>query len=275
MNHIEEIIDYILPFVRSAGEYALQVQSRVKQLDAKMQYENAFGQALTAADVSVQNFIEVALLAAYPTVRFFGEEEEKSYNKEYFNAESSLAIYLDPIDGTRYYMDGHKDFNIILSFLDTDGYCGGIIYMPWYQEAYIVHEGGVYCEKEGVRTPCRFEGDGKTVVTYNIETDRIQDMLPEYTFINVGRDYTTESPCLSTNSILNQRSSAIIATQCSVIDWGVFGYMMVRAGGEFSDFQGRPVMVPSTNPEYQIPEAIVCVDSTMAARLKEALCSQG
>jgi fructose-1,6-bisphosphatase/inositol monophosphatase family enzyme len=68
-------------------------------------------------------------------VRFFGEEHEQTYNTKYFRATDLGAmgdylVALDPIDGTQFYLDGHSNYQIILSILNADDYEAAIAVTP-------------------------------------------------------------------------------------------------------------------------------------------------
>ena len=111
--------------LRVAAGYARHIQTRIKTLPAKDEGDNFFATALTDADLSIQTAIEVALLAHFPQIRFFGEEYEQSRNTKYFrstefDSQGDYLITLDPIDGTKFYLDGFDNYQIILSILNAD-----------------------------------------------------------------------------------------------------------------------------------------------------------
>ena len=142
-----EIIQTLLPHLRIAAGYARQIQAQIKSLPAK-EAENILSAALTDADLSIQTLVEVALLGTYPDLAFHGEEYEQSRNTKYFSSielGNGYLITLDPIDGTKYYLDGFDNYQIILSILSTDTYEAVIAISParhcYY---YTIKGGGVY-----------------------------------------------------------------------------------------------------------------------------------
>ena len=102
-----QIIETLLPTIKLAGRYACNIQSQIRTQPEKSEYgENFYATALSDADLTVQTTIELAMLAHFPDIAFFGEEYEKSYNTKYFSSttfpdEDELFVTLDPIDGTR------------------------------------------------------------------------------------------------------------------------------------------------------------------------------
>ena len=143
-----EIIQTLLPHLRVAAGYARQIQDRIKSLPAKSA-ENILSAALTDADLSIQTLVEVALLGTYPDLAFHGEEYEQSRNTKYFSSTKLDAdrylITLDPIDGTKYYLDGFDNYQIILSILSANTYEAVIAISParhcYY---YAIRNQGVY-----------------------------------------------------------------------------------------------------------------------------------
>ena len=132
-----EILQTLLPHLRVAAGYAQQIQNKIVSLPAKNVGDNFLSAALTDADISIQTTIEVALLGTYPHLAFYGEEYEQSRNTKYFSAtelalarESIYLVTLDPIDGTKYYLDGFDNYQIILSILNPKHYEAVIAVSP-------------------------------------------------------------------------------------------------------------------------------------------------
>lgn len=74
------ILETLLPQLKVAAGYARNLQPQIAALPAKEKGNNFFAAALTDADLAIQNLIEVALLGAFPQIRFYGEEFEQSRN---------------------------------------------------------------------------------------------------------------------------------------------------------------------------------------------------
>lgn len=131
----KQILATLLPQLKIAAGYAQQIQTQIVAHPEKEGFDNLFGSALSDADLSVQTFVEVTLLSQFPTVRFYGEEHEKSYNTKYFRAidlgpPGDYLVTLDPIDGTRYYLDGHPNYQIILTVLDAEDFEAVLVVTP-------------------------------------------------------------------------------------------------------------------------------------------------
>lgn len=114
-----QVIDFLLPQLALAGQYTVEIQKRVRAHDAKPG-STPFHQALSDADLSVQAFLEVALLARFPEISFFSEEQAQSLNQKYFPERARFELLLDPVDGTRFYLDSREGYQIIVTLLDGD-----------------------------------------------------------------------------------------------------------------------------------------------------------
>lgn len=134
-----DIIQSLLPTLKLAGEYALNIQSRIQAQPSK-EADNFYSSALTDADLTIQTAVELVLLAKFPHLAFFGEEHERSYNTKYFTGielTEDYLITLDPIDGTRAYLDGldcwsgaQRAFGIVLSVIKNWRYEAVMVLQP-------------------------------------------------------------------------------------------------------------------------------------------------
>ncbi|WP_240966351.1 inositol monophosphatase family protein [Nodosilinea sp. P-1105] len=126
----------LLPYLTTAGAYAHQIQTQIQsQPDKAEGGDNFFASALSDADLSIQTMVEVVLLGLFPQVRFYGEEHEQTYNTKYFRAtdlgpQGDYLITLDPIDGTQFYLDGHRNYQVILAVLNHDDYEAALAITP-------------------------------------------------------------------------------------------------------------------------------------------------
>ena len=254
-------IDWALPLIQQAGRYALQIQKQIGIQPAKSQYSSPFAQALTDADLSIQTQIEIALLADYPELSFFGEEEEQSYNAKYFANTSPYWVLLDPVDGTRFYMDGHNNFNIILSLLGPEGFEGAIVALPGLNQIFYADgQRGAWVQREGSRPqPLRLAAADPLIITYQGQEIRRQ-VEPAFQVVDISQDYSTEQGCLGVSAILLGQACGVYGRNSALIDWGAIAYILEQAGGQVSDWTGSPVSLAGVDPRYRYPSLVTTVD---------------
>lgn len=148
LTRFRELVSALYPVIVISGRYAAEIQSRIATQDEKSEYgENFFATALSDADLSVQTMVEGALLGLAPDIRFFGEEHASSHNTKYFRGtdfggDGELLVILDPIDGTRCYIDQRSDYQIILSVANAQEYLGVLIARPSIGDFYYGERGG-------------------------------------------------------------------------------------------------------------------------------------
>ena len=108
------------PVVRWSGAVAKRLRQFNIAVDGKSS-GNANTDALTLADLSVQELLVAALRDADPILRQCRiEGEESTGDMEQFASESPLAIAIDPIDGTKQYRDKTGNGYSIIVHLHDD-----------------------------------------------------------------------------------------------------------------------------------------------------------
>lgn len=108
------------PVVRWSGAVAKRMRQFNIAVDGKAS-GNANTDALTLADLSVQELLVAALRDADPVLRTCRiEGEETTGDMERFSSDSPLAISIDPIDGTKQYRDKTGNGYSIIVHLHDD-----------------------------------------------------------------------------------------------------------------------------------------------------------
>lgn len=266
------LIDWALPLVRRAGRYALQIQREIGIQPAKSQFGSPFAQALTDADLSVQTLFEVGLLSDYPVLSFYGEEEDKSYNAKYFGNTSPYWVLLDPIDGTRFYMDGHANFHIIFSLLGPQGFEAAIVSMPALNQIFFAdRERGAWVQSgDAPPEPLRLSAAESVIVTY--QGQEIRDPLaPAFQVVDISQDYSPMTGCLGVSGILLGQACGIYGRSSALIDWGAMAYVVEQAGGRVSDRWGEPVSLAGVGPRYRYSSLVVSVNPQIHQQIIDRL----
>lgn len=119
------------PVVRWSGAVAKRLRQYNIAIDGKSS-GNANTDALTLADLSVQELLVAALRDADPilrTCRIEGEETTGDMGR--FASESPLAIAIDPIDGTKQFRDRTGDgYSIIVHLHDDSSPHYSLVFAP-------------------------------------------------------------------------------------------------------------------------------------------------
>ena len=277
------ILSTLLPSLKVAAAYAQQIQQRIASHPNKFEGDHLFANALTDADLSVQTFVEVTLLATFPNVRFYGEEYEKSYNTKYFRAidlgpPGDYLVTLDPIDGTRYYMDGHPNYMIILTVLNADGFEGALALMPGRDRYYYSLRGegtftGSMSDAFDQCQPLKIEQpENKVVLGWALSP--LADLVrSHYPVIDLKTEYSTKVAVPPINGLLTGEVSGVILASAQFIDTAALSFMAQEMGYCLSTYRGEPLPPLSQSKDYRWPGLIVSANETMQQKLIEIMSS--
>lgn len=277
----KEILSALLPFLKVAGAYAKQIQERIAVLPDKYDGEHLFANALTDADLSVQTFIEVVLLAKFPNMRFYGEEYEQSYNTKYFRAidlgppegpKSDYLITLDPIDGTRYYMDGHPNYLVMMTVLTADGFEGAIALSPPNNKYYYSLRGqgtfvGTLDDDLDQCKPLVIENPGETVVLGTALSPVAHVVRSHFPVIDLKTEYSSEVAVPPINGLLTGEVAGVVLASAQFIDTAALAWMAQEMGYCLTTYEGEALPPPSACENYRQSEIIVSATQEMQDKL--------
>lgn len=274
-----QIIETLLPPLRMAANYSRHIQSTIAAQPAKAG-QNPFSTALTDADLSVQTFVEVALLGSFPDIRFFGEEHEQSYNTKYFRAidlgpEGDYLVTLDPIDGTRFYMDGFSNYQIILSILNADDFEAVLALSPSEDTYYYALKGqGTYVGRlEQAPSECQplHPVPSDTVFLGTRMAPLKAKLSDRYQVISVSEDYTQDSPIPNVNGILKGQLGGVILAAGKFIDGAALAFLAREAGCVITDHNGNTLPRLDQCENYAWPGLAIATSKDIHQDLIEAL----
>ncbi len=272
-----EILTALLPFLKVAGAYADRIQQRIASHPDKFEGDHFFANALTDADLSIQTFIEVTLLAKFPTARFYGEEYEKSYNTKYFRAidlgpQGDYLITLDPIDGTRYYMDGHPNYLIMLTVVNADNFEAAIALSPangcYY---YSLRDRGTFVgsleDDLDQCKPLKITNPGNKVVLGWSLSGIAEQVRSHYPVISLKTDYSRDIPVPPINGLLTGEVAGVILAKAQFIDTAALAWMAKEMGYCLTTYDGSPLPPLSECENYRRSEIIVSATPEMQQTL--------
>jgi fructose-1,6-bisphosphatase/inositol monophosphatase family enzyme len=257
-----EIVPFLLPHLLVAGRYSARIQSRIQARPAKAG-ENAFQQALTDADLSVQAFLEVAMLSRFPEMRFFSEEFADSLNAKYFPSAGDLEMLVDPIDGTRAYLDGAEAYQIIVTLRQKDRMAAVLCYMPRRHECYvaIAEKPAVICSEADMEERVlgtrrvQLSSRSRRVLLFNAR-DVKQALEGGFEVVDIYEEYARSHVHHGFTKILSGEAAACIHPYPQVIDAGAIAFVAQQAGGVLSQFNGEPLLLDHS-PHVRGPGLVV------------------
>ena len=261
-----EIIETLLPTLRMAAGYARQIQNKITSLPAKDAGNNILSAALTDADISIQTMIEVALLGQYPDLAFYGEEHEQSRNTKYFSSiklsTDNYLVTLDPIDGTKYYLDGFDNYQIILSVLNANSYEGVIAVSPAQNSYYYTFKNhGVYQGNlEQDLADCKLLEiiNPKSAILLGWGMAELKPLLgDDYQVIDIENCYSSSVKFPNYNGIFSGDLIGWITKRGKFIDSAALAFMAQQQGYIVTGLDGLSLPALHTCQEYSYDGAII------------------
>jgi len=279
MNKVIDILRTYLPFLIEAGEYSLNIQNRVFAYKNKITEDSTImSEALTDADLSIQNMFEIVTLSNFSEIDFVPEEIDKSINIKYFPKDSRIRIFLDPINATKFYKDKSGFYDIIITIVQDKKIVGGVTYIPEKKLFYIADEDKSYVvSSTNYRSlknwePLKIDHSSSIIMTYRADPNEIELLKNEFeSVVQQDKDYNSSSVNYSIHDILTGRIGAYFRRNGSIIDWGVIGYIAQKSGCTFIDYEGRSMQTKSISTPYRAPSMICAYNEKLALKIKEIL----
>jgi myo-inositol-1(or 4)-monophosphatase len=274
MSKAAEILDYLAPFVSAAGAYSVAVQNRIDVHQAKSG-PTPFHHALSDADLSIQSYLEVALLARYPEVGFFSEEHSQSLNLKYFsnNPQSpvELEVQLDPIDGTRAYIAQRTHYQIIVTIHDARRIVAAMCYMPRLDRCYMAVRGeGAFVQthdqynRRVAGTRLDVSKSQGPVLLFN-RPDLVKKLQTELDVKDILEEFNPHGTIATFHStdLLEHRAAAVIHAPAQAIDGGALAFIAEEAGAIVSDWSGADLGSFRETPDRTLPCVIAAANRTI------------
>ena len=262
-----QILATLLPHLRVAAGYAHHVQAQIASLPAKETGDNFFAAALTDADLSIQTLVEVALLGTFPNLRFYGEEYAQSRNTKYFRStqlgeQDDYLITLDPIDGTKFYLDGFDNYQIILGVLNADDFEAVITISPAQNCYYYslrnqgTYHGSLDLDLDDCR-PLKIDNPQPTILLGWGMAHLKSALADKYQVIDLENCYSAKNKLPNYNGIFTGDLIGWVTKRGKFIDSAALAFMAKETGCLVTDFHGSPLPPLHSCQNYSYQGAIV------------------
>ena len=276
------ILETLLPHLKVAANYARFLQPKIAALPDKDGGDSFFSAALTDADLAIQNFVEVTLLGSFPSIRFYGEEYKSSANTKYFRAidfgeKDDYLVTLDPIDGTKYYMDGHSNYQIIFSVLNTDEYEAVIAISPSENVYFYALRGegafkGTLEMNLAECSPFKVDSTAEPTILLGTAMNSLTSVLKDkYRVINAADDYSSSVQMPNLNAIFSGGLSGAVKRFGQFIDGAALAFIAKEAGCIVTSFEGSSLPPLHTCKDYKLPGLIIATSESVHKDLLKAV----
>jgi fructose-1,6-bisphosphatase/inositol monophosphatase family enzyme len=272
---IAGMVDHFLGMLVTAGDYALAIQPRIGGPSQKDGH-NAWVSALTDADLSVQAYLEVATLARYPGVRFYGEEHRHSLNQKYFPRDAELSVHLDPVNGTFLYKNQRPGWDIVLSIAERSRLMAAVSYVPSSGRFYLAlrGRGALTGERRHARladlVPLHTRPGSRQCLTYQVPEFNAR-LRGEFACFDIVADDDPARGLDNLNEFYSGRLDAFACRAGECLDWGAAAFIAVQAGGKASRLDGSPLGIFEDFDPQDTVDMVVASDAATHAAILSRL----
>ncbi len=150
-------LELLVKAAHAAGDVARQFSGP----SAKVWEKPGGAGPVTEADLAVNRVLEDTLRSARPDYGWLSEESEDGGAR----LDRDRVFIVDPIDGTRSFMEGSQIWAHSLSVVERGKVIAGVIYLPMRDKLYAAAlEGGATLNGTPLRVGARIEPDGATML---------------------------------------------------------------------------------------------------------------
>lgn len=239
----------ILPHVREAGQFARELQPHLPSLpQLPGKGGRTFEDALTRADLIVEEMVGTAVWRQFRDTSFYGEEYERDHVSGLFPKRQPYLVTLDPINSTKWYATGLPQYEVIVAICDRDyDIRGALVYRPAHDDAFMgyadasgqLHARHVrYADRYSPRpnaVPFVLPANAAKVlyldVIYGDEADLVRDAGYEPVF--PWRDYAGQSDWPhASHGLFTGLCRGVTNPKSQLIDAGAFAFIGQCAGGK-------------------------------------------
>ena len=138
VEELKKITQLLEKIIIESGDFAVKEQKSITPDDIKYKEPNNIA-PVTRVDLAIDSFLRQEILKKFPNHSIISEEEES------ITGSTNFIWVIDPIDGTRQYMQGSKNFAITIAILHRKEIIIGAIYHPSENKLYLAKKGeGVF-----------------------------------------------------------------------------------------------------------------------------------
>ena len=144
---------------REAGRLALSHFRPGERTRARIQYKSG-GSPVTEADLAVDAFLKRDLMNAFPGAGWLSEETEDDASR----LAHSPVLIIDPIDGTRAFIDGDPRWAVSIALVEAGRPIAGVVHAPALDETYTAAaRGGASLNGRAIAVSARETLDGARI----------------------------------------------------------------------------------------------------------------
>ncbi|MCB2055091.1 MAG: 3'(2'),5'-bisphosphate nucleotidase CysQ [Geminicoccaceae bacterium] len=202
------------------------------------------GQVVTQADIEIDRHLHDRLMID-PATAWLSEETED----DLVRLKAERLWIVDPIDGTRSFVEGRPEFTISIALADRSGPLVGVVFNPATGQLYEAARGaGARLNGASLTMPARSGIDGASIVVSAGENRR-RNFAAMFTSAEVT---TVGSLAYKLARVAASDFDAFFSWR-KANDWDIAAAALIlaEAGGELSDANGEPIRLNDADTRHQ------------------------
>lgn len=160
----------IIEIAKEAGKETLKIYN--EDFDVEMKKDSSFTEGvspLTKADKKSNEIINQKLKELHPKIPILSEENKEVPYEE--RKEWNLFWMIDPLDGTKEFVNKNGDFTINISLIENQKPVFGVVYAPVNGVCYFTKDGKAFRQKDD-EEPKEIHGNGKLQIPVRVVASR-------------------------------------------------------------------------------------------------------
>ena len=244
---LNQHIEILKPILKDAGRILLHYRNTQLTITTK---EDEYD-LVTRADIKSDAFLRKHLTRHFPSDQILSEESDINVNDF-----SKRVWMVDPLDGTKQYLNGSDDFSIVIGLAIAGQPMFGVVFAPitgtWY---YAAHGEGAWKEGPDGRTSQIQVSTRRMLTESRIVVRRNNDPRDEDHFINtlpVAEHIPCSSGGLKVCLIAEGSAEGCFALNSRSNKWDYCGpdAILREAGGRFTDIHGNDMDYAKPKHEF-------------------------
>lgn len=255
-----DLMDSLREVAHEAGAIAMRYFRPGGTTSAKI-WSKSGGSPVTEADVAVDTFLKIRLSGFLPEAGWLSEETADDARR----LGRDLVWVVDPIDGTRAYLSGNKDWSIAIALLAQGAPVLGVVYAPALDTFYEAMRGcGARRDGDTITVTSARDLDGVSVSGPAPFADRLARRAP-----GIVRAPRVPSLALRIARVADG-SIDVGLVSGNARDWDIAAadLVLTEAGGIMTSPEGRPLVYNLADPVHG---EIVATSSGLHRGLVEAI----
>ncbi|NIO11956.1 MAG: 3'(2'),5'-bisphosphate nucleotidase CysQ, partial [Deltaproteobacteria bacterium] len=226
--------------------------------------EKGIGQPVTTADLEANERIHEIIMASFPNDGWLSEESQDDPRR----LSRSRVWVIDPIDGTREFIQGVPQFAVSIALVIDGVPAVGVVFNPAEEKCFAAVRGvGAKLNDSIIRVSSRRDPDGARLLVSRAERPRrFQPFIDRYEMEPIG------SIAFRLGLVAGGKGDGTI-TLHSVSEWDICaGVLLVEeAGGVVVDGSGRHPNFNKANPTFR---GLVASNESLVEGIREILVHQ-